>query len=165
MKISRKALFYAFVVLLVIAGIFFMVKATKPEEAPVIHHSTGSYDLSYEDVNAFVYATNEPTALFFYSSDDPDSQLVIKNMLDIVKVENNITIYPKLYYVDMADYSGDHLDDFILNNWSFHHYPAFLIMQIKDSKASVSDVLEWVADSPYSINDVRDWLAEHNIIP
>ncbi len=164
MKISRKSIFYLLIVLLTVLGVYALVRLSRPEEAPIIHHSTGSYDLRYDAVNEYAHATGKPVKIFLYSSKDADSQLVVRNMLDALKAENNVTVFPDLLYVDMAEYDGKDADLYVLNNWSVHRYPAFFVLSVEDSKVSISHLLEWVPDAPYSIEDVRNWLTEEEFI-
>ena len=148
-------------VALIITAVYFL---TRPSAAPVITRVTTSNDIQYSDVNQFVYDQDKSVCFFFYSSEDTDSQFVIKQMLDVIKTEYAITTYSKLYYVDLA--GSDYLNNSnkIMNKWGFSNYPTFLVMTIENSTVTVTDKLEWNSTSPYTIDSVRNWLKSHNLL-
>ncbi len=161
---KRKFLVYLSVVIavaLIITAVYFI---TKPSAAPVITRVTTSNDIQYSDVNQFVYDQDKSVCFFFYSSDDTDSQFVIKQMLDVIKEEYAITTYTKLYYVDLA--GSEYLDNSnkLMNKWGFSSYPTFLVMKIDNSTVTVTDKLEWDSTSPYTIDSVRNWLKSHSLL-
>ena len=148
-------------VALIITAVYFL---TRPSAAPVITRVTTSNDIQYSDVNQFVYDQDKSVCFFFYSSEDTDSQFVIKQMLDVIKTEYAITTYSKLYYVDLA--GSDYLNNSnkLMNKWGFSNYPTFLVMTIENSTVTVTDKLEWNSTSPYTIDSVRNWLKSHNLL-
>ena len=148
-------------VALIITAVYFL---TRPSKAPVITRVTTSNDIQSSDVNQFVYDQNSSVCFFFYSSEDTDSQFVIKQMLDVIKSEYAITTFSKLYYVDLAE--SDYLDNSnkLMNKWGFSSYPTFLVMKIDKSNVTVTDKLEWNSTSPYTIASVRNWLKSHSLL-
>lgn len=148
-------------VALIITAVYFL---TRPSNAPVITRVTTSNDIQSSNVNQFVYDQDKSVCFFFYSSQDTDSQFVIKQMLDVIKTEYAITTYSKLYYVDLA--GSDYLNNSnkLMNKWGFSNYPTFLVMTIENSTVTVTDKLEWNSTSPYTIDSVRNWLKSHNLL-
>ena len=148
-------------VALIITAVYFL---TRPSNAPVITRVTTSNDIQSSNVNQFVYDQDKSVCFFFYSSQDTDSQFVIKQMLDVIKTEYAITTYSKLYYVDLA--GSDYLNNSnkLMNKWGFSSYPTFLVMKIENSTVTVTDKLEWNSTSPYTIDSVRNWLKSHNLL-
>ena len=157
---SRKTQFYIsiFLVILITLGLIWIF--TRPQSAPVIDYKTSTYTINYEDVNQSVYDAKGSVCLFFYSSGDNDSVLVIKNMLETIKKEYSLDAIPRLYYVDLKKAPANYTE----KNWNFAHYPTFLVMSISDSKIYTKDILEWDPTNPYSASDVKTWLKNHNLI-
>ena len=162
-KMKKKLMFYTMLIIVGLVVLAFLHFQSKPEEMPVVARNKVTGQLQYDEVNEFVYNSDDVVYLFFFSSEDSDSQLVIDNMLNPILKENNLTGFDELYYVDLADLPSTVGTKYTKNQWNFYDYPTFIGMKIENNQAIISDVLEWSSTNPYTIDDVRTWLQEHKI--
>ena len=160
----KKSIFYISAICIALATLCFIHYNWKPEEMPVVTRSNTTGHLEYNQVNEFVYQQEGYVHLFFFSSNEADSQLVIKNILQTIQEENKISSIKDLYYVDLANLPSDVSEKYTKNNWGFYNCPTFVRMKIENNKVELSDILEWDSTNPYTIENVRTWLQDHKLI-
>ena len=160
----RKVIFYLCTICISISVLCFIHYTWKPEEMPVVSRNNTTGHLTYDKVNEFVYQKEGYVYLFFFSSNQADSQIVIDNILQPILEEKRITSIDKLYYVDLSTLPNDVSDKYTKNQWGFYNCPAFIAMKIENNKVDIKDILEWDSTNPYTIETVRNWLLDHKLI-
>ena len=160
----RKVIFYVSALCIILSALCFVHYNWKPEEMPVVARNNTTNYLTYDKVNEYVYQQNSYVYLFFFSSNEADSQFVIDNILNTILKENNLTSIKDLQYVDLSSLPNELSDKYTKNNWGFYNYPTFVRMKIENNKVELSDILEWDSTTPYSIETVRNWLKDHKLI-
>lgn len=163
-NMKNKLLFYCIAIFACLAILFSIHYLTKPEEMPVVTRNTVSGQLSYDEVNEFVYNQNNTVYLFFFSSKEADSTYVINNILNPILQENKLETFDDLYYVDLANLPADTSDKYTKNQWGFYNLPSFVGLKIENNKVQISDLLEWDGTNPYTMDTVKTWLNEHKLL-
>ncbi|MDD6467753.1 MAG: hypothetical protein PUF50_06185 [Erysipelotrichaceae bacterium] len=161
---KNKIIFYGIALLLVLSGLTYLYIESQSKDTPIVSNQRSSSYLNYDEVNSFVLQQEKEVCLFFFSSEDTDSQHVMKTIIDPIAKEIRKSEIPDLYYVDLLTLPNESGERFTKNNWGFFHYPTFIVMDINNNQVEIKDILEWDPSDPYDINDVKKWLQSHQLI-